>query len=76
MDRLRDKLKKYLPINIRGWLVFVAVIGLASLVCLLLRRVTTSDFHAPLIFVLAVQSKATGSNEANMPMLGTIGASL
>ena len=38
----------------RGWLIFFAVMAVASAICALLRGVSTSDVHVPLIFVLAV----------------------
>ncbi|MBR1457311.1 MAG: DUF4118 domain-containing protein, partial [Oscillospiraceae bacterium] len=48
------KLKKYTPLSLRGWLVYLAAMALASLLCILLRQLSTSDVHVPLIFVLAV----------------------
>lgn len=50
----REKLKTYLPLSLRGWVVYLLSMGLAALVCLLLRQVSTSDVHVPLIFVLVV----------------------
>ena len=38
----------------RGWLIFLLALGAASLICALLQRITSSDVHVPLIFVLAV----------------------
>ncbi len=49
-----QKLKHYFPLSLRGWIVYVAAMGLASLVCELLRQVSTSDVHVPLIFILVV----------------------
>ena len=48
------KLKSYFPLSLRGWIVYIAAMGLASLVCELLRQVSTSDVHVPLIFILVV----------------------
>lgn len=40
--------------NLKNWAVFAAGMTLASLCSVLLMRVSTSDFHVPMIFVLAV----------------------
>ncbi len=47
-------LKKYIPLSAKGWVVYFAVMAVASIICVLLRKVSTSDVHVPLIFVLAV----------------------
>ena len=47
-------LKKYFPMSAKGWLVYFIAMGLASAVCALLQRVSTSDVHVPMIFVLMV----------------------
>ena len=39
-----QKLKHYFPLSLRGWIVYAAAMGLASLVCELLRQVSTSGF--------------------------------
>lgn len=54
MNKCKAALKKYFPISIKGWLIFLAAMGVASAFCLGLRSITTSDTHVPLIFVLAV----------------------
>ncbi len=54
MNKWIQKIRSYAPMSIRGWLIFFSVIALASAVCALLRGVSTSDVHVPLIFVLAV----------------------
>lgn len=48
------KLKAYMPLSARGWLVYFMAMAVASTVCVLLRRISTTDVHVPLIFVLAV----------------------
>lgn len=48
------KLRKYAPLTMRGWLIFFAVMAVASAICALLRGVSATDVHVPLIFVLAV----------------------
>ena len=48
------KIKSYIPMSSRDWVVFFAVIFLAYLVCKVLMNVSSSDVHVPLIFVLAV----------------------
>ena len=47
-------LKKYFPMSAKGWLIYFISMGLASAVCALLQRVSTSDVHVPMIFVLMV----------------------
>ena len=52
--KIRSFLKKYCPQSWRGWLVYFGTMALASALCYLLGRTTSSDTHVPLIFVLAV----------------------
>lgn len=47
-------LKKYFPMSAKGWLIYFVAMGLASALCALLQRVSTSDVHVPMIFVLMV----------------------
>ena len=44
----------YLRLYPAGWLIFLLTLGTASLICALLQRITSSDVHVPMIFVLAV----------------------
>ena len=52
--KLWQKLKGVFPLSPRGWLIYLIGMGLASLICELLRQVSTSDVHVPLIFILVV----------------------
>lgn len=56
MDRFHKKrqIRDYLQFSAKGWLIFFLSMGLASLFCVLLQQVSTSDLHVPLIFVLVV----------------------
>ena len=54
MNRLKSIVKKYFPLSARSWLIFVAAMASASALCAFLQRLTTSDTHVPMIFVLAV----------------------
>jgi len=54
MKRVIKKLKVNAPMSLQGWLIFFSVMAVASVICALLRGVSTSDVHVPLIFVLAV----------------------
>ena len=45
---------KYLPFSLRDLLKTAAILALASVVCAGLKPLSDSDFHVPLIFVLAV----------------------
>ena len=44
----------YFRLYPRGWLILLLTLGAASLICALLQRITSSDVHVPMIFVLAV----------------------
>ena len=54
MENGLKKLRAYAPLSWKGWLIFFVVMAAASGICALLREVSTSDVHVPLIFVLAV----------------------
>ena len=47
-------IKKYFPLSLKDFFLFLAAMGVGSLLCLALQRITTSDVHVPLIFVLVV----------------------
>ena len=49
-----QKLKTYAPLSLKGWLVYLISMLLASLLCIMLQQVSTSDVHVPIIFVLVV----------------------
>ena len=51
---LRQLRKRYFPMSLHGWIVYLVGMGLASLFCMLLQQVSTSDVHVPLIFILVV----------------------
>ena len=53
-SRIKALCKKYIATSFKGWLIFFATLGVASAICAMLMRTTTSDVHVPLIFVLAV----------------------
>ena len=54
LENLRQKLKIYAPMSLKGWLVYLVTMGLASLICIMLQHISTSDVHVPIIFVLVV----------------------
>ncbi len=54
MEKIKEKLKLWFPVSVKGWLVFFAATLTAALVCALLREVAAPDTSAPLIFVLVV----------------------
>lgn len=54
MTKLRNFLKRFFPLSSRGWLIFLVAMAVASVLCWLLGRTTSSDTHVPMIFVLAV----------------------
>ena len=52
--KVKKLLSKYFKFNLRDWTKFFVIILLTSAFCLLLQNLSDSDFHVPLIFVLAV----------------------
>ena len=54
LQNLQQKLKVYAPISLKGWLVYLLAMLIASVVCIMLQHVSTSDVHVPIIFVLVV----------------------
>lgn len=51
MDKLK-KLKQYLPIYKQGWMIYIAAMLFATVTLTLMRQISESDRHVPLIFVL------------------------
>lgn len=54
LRKLGQKLKIYAPMSLKGWLVYLFAMLVASLVCIMLQHISTSDVHVPIIFVLVV----------------------
>lgn len=54
MDRRKIEWKNYFPMSWKSWGVFLCAMAVASITCVLLKAVATSDTHVPMIFVLAV----------------------
>ena len=54
MNRIKARLKEWMPLSLWGWVVFISSMAVAGLVCLVLQRLRYSDVYVPLIFVLAV----------------------
>ncbi len=54
MTRIKEFLKKYFPLSAKGWAIFAAAMAVASALCWMLGKITSSDTHVPMIFVLAV----------------------
>ena len=50
MRSLLKKIRQYTPMSGSGWVVFFGAMGVASLLCLVLQSISTSDTHVPLIF--------------------------
>ena len=53
-SKVRSLCREYIKTSLKGWLIFFSMLGVASAICAMLMRTTTSDVHVPLIFVLAV----------------------
>lgn len=54
LQNLRQKLKICAPRSLKGWLIYLLAMLIASLLCIMLQHVSTSDVHVPIIFVLVV----------------------
>ena len=54
MTKLHHFFKRFFPLSSRGWLIYLAAMAVASALCWLLWRMSSSDTHVPMIFVLAV----------------------
>ena len=54
MKGFLKKIREYFPLSWKGWIVFTLGMAGGSAVCSLLQRVSTSDVHVPMIFVLMV----------------------
>lgn len=50
----KDFFKTHFKMNKKDWLIFFTIIFATSAICMLLQNLSDSDFHVPLIFVLAV----------------------
>ena len=50
----KRELSDYFVFNWQSSIAFILIMGAASAVCLFLQKMTTSDVHVPMIFVLAV----------------------
>lgn len=62
MDRIRSFITKYCPLSLRDWIIFSISMAAGSLVCIFLQRITTTDTHVPIIFVLVVLVTALMTN--------------
>ena len=49
-----DKLKKLMPMSVKGWMIYFGTMGAASAAAMLLQNISDTDTHVPLIFVLVV----------------------
>ena len=54
MKKITKFCKNFFPMAVKDWFVFFVTILVTSVFCLALQDVSGSDFHVPLIFVLAV----------------------
>lgn len=54
MDLFTARLKKMFPLSMRDTLLTIFILLLTSVICSLLRVISDTDFHVPLIFTLAV----------------------
>ena len=62
MHKIIAFFKKYCPMSLTGWFVFSVVMIIGAAICVMLRQVTETDSHVPLIFVLMVLITALLTN--------------
>lgn len=76
MKLLRSRLGRMFTFRWRDLAVTLGIFALASVLCTLLRFASDSDFHVPLIFVLAVLVVSLTTEGYLWGMLGTVAAVL
>lgn len=54
MRHLKSFFIRYFPQSVKDWLVLLFTMGLGFTVCIFLQRITETDTHVPIIFVLIV----------------------
>lgn len=54
MRKLKKFCEKYFPMSIKDWIVLLITMLVTSAFCLVLQDLSDTDFHVPMIFVLAV----------------------
>lgn len=54
MNLFWKKIKRYISLSVKDTLIFFLSLFFGSVVCLLLQKISTSDVHVPIIFVLVV----------------------
>lgn len=54
MNKYKSRLKEWMPMSLRGWIIFIISMAVAGMICLVLQELRYSDVYVPLIFVLAV----------------------
>lgn len=69
---LRRTIERLLPFSWRDLAATVGIIGLAALLCAALKPISDSDFHVPLIFVLAVLMVSLATDGYLFGMLSSV----
>lgn len=54
INKANKNMKNFFKFSIHDWFIFIFVITLTSALCMFLQKISVSDFHVPMIFVLAV----------------------
>ncbi len=54
MNNFKKFCKRNFPMSLKDWGILIFIIFITSMLCLALQDVSDSDFHVPMIFVLAV----------------------
>ena len=54
MKQIIKKLNRYFPLSLRDFTIFLIIMLLTSWLCFALKDISDTDFHVPMIFVLAV----------------------
>lgn len=54
MKKLLQKTRELFPLSWKGWVIFCLSMAAGSGICSMLQKISTSDVHVPMIFVLIV----------------------
>lgn len=50
--KAEEWLKRYFPLSVKGWGIYVAAMGCSCALCILMQKAVATDVYVPLVFVL------------------------
>ena len=62
MKKIKEYIIEYCPMSVKDWFIFFSAMTFGAVVCILLKEITTTDTHVPIIFVLVVLVTALLTN--------------